>query len=124
MSMVVLGLNHRTAPVDVRERLAFSREGAGNALILFRRMFPDAEAAILSTCNRVELMVASPDKRPNLDDAVSFLAQARDIEVTSFRPHLYELSDRGYVPMKDRSHRHAKGLRLAPQPVTLICGGV
>ena len=59
MSIIVLGLNHRTAPVELRERLAFSREGAAAAMLLFKEQFPGSEVAILSTCNRVELIVSA-----------------------------------------------------------------
>lgn len=90
MSILLLGLNHNTAPVHVRERLAFSREGAASALMLFRRQFPDAEAAIISTCNRVEMLVNSENESIDARRVVAFLARARDIDATSFAPHLYE----------------------------------
>lgn len=93
MGILLLGLNHRTAPVEVREQLAFSRDGAGNALALFRRMFPDAEAAILSTCNRVEIVVSADDGSPGVDDVVAFLAQARNIPADVFADHLYRKAD-------------------------------
>ena len=93
MSILLIGLNHRTAPVELREQLVFSREGVATALMLFRQQFPDTEAAILSTCNRVEMVVATNAERPTVNDMVSFLAQARDLPVVSFRSHLYELAD-------------------------------
>ena len=96
MSILLLGLNHRTAPVEVRERLAFSREGAANALMLFRSQFPtDAEAAIISTCNRVEILVNTNDEggSPDSDEIVAFLARARDLPQESFKPYLYEYRD-------------------------------
>jgi glutamyl-tRNA reductase len=86
-------MNHRTAPIEVREQLAFSREGVSTALMLFRNQFPQSEVAILSTCNRVEVIVASEAEHPNVDDVVSFLAQARDIPVKSFRTYLYQFTD-------------------------------
>ena len=46
MSILLIGLNHRTAPVEVREQLAFSRDGFATALLLFRNQFPASEAAI------------------------------------------------------------------------------
>lgn len=92
MGILLIGLNHRTAPVEVREQLAFSRDGAATALLLFRNQFPDSEAAILSTCNRVEILVAGEGDRPNVPDVVSFLAQARDLPVPQFRHHLYEFT--------------------------------
>jgi glutamyl-tRNA reductase len=92
MSMLLLGLNHRTAPVEVRERLAFSREGTANALMLFRAQFPDAEAAIIGTCNRVEILVNAEDGALSAQDIVAFLAKARDLSASSFAHHLYEFN--------------------------------
>jgi glutamyl-tRNA reductase len=94
MSVLLLGLNHRTAPVEVRERLAFSREGVANALMLFRHAYPDAEAAIVSTCNRVELLVNTDGDAPDVEAVVAVLARARDLAPDAFRPHLYELTGR------------------------------
>jgi glutamyl-tRNA reductase len=91
MGLLLLGLNHRTAPVEVREKLAFGREGAGNALILFRKLFPEAECAILSTCNRVEVLVSGEGDRPDAQDVMEFLARARGASTEEFRPHLYVL---------------------------------
>jgi len=51
MNLLLMGLNHRTAPVSLREQLAFSREGVAAALLLFREQFPNSEAAIISTCD-------------------------------------------------------------------------
>lgn len=93
MSITLVGLNHRTAPVEIREQLAFSREGVATALLLFRNQFPSSEAAIISTCNRVEMIVASPGPRPNANDIVAFIAQARDLPPQQFRHTLYELTD-------------------------------
>lgn len=92
MNFLLVGLNHRTAPVEIREQLAFSRDGVATALILFRNQFPKSEAAILSTCNRVEMLVASNEERPNLNDVISFIAQARDLPVPAFAHHLYQFS--------------------------------
>jgi glutamyl-tRNA reductase len=93
MSILLLGLNHRTAPVDVRERLAFSREGVANALMLFRREYPHAEGAIVSTCNRVEFLVNTDEHdAPTVDDVVAFIARARDLPPAAFRPHLYQMT--------------------------------
>jgi len=92
MSIHLVGLNHHTAPVELREQLAFSRDGVATALMLFRNQFPNAECSILSTCNRVEMLVSSDGPRPGTADIVAFLAQARDLPVAQFRHCLYELS--------------------------------
>lgn len=92
MSILLIGLNHRTAPVEVREQLAFSRDGIATALILFQNHFPKSEAAILSTCNRVEMLIASSGDSPSVNDVLSFIAQARDLPVSEFKSYLYTLS--------------------------------
>ena len=55
MAFIALGINHKTASVDVRERVAFTPEQLVEALQLLCRDTPSREAAILSTCNRSEL---------------------------------------------------------------------
>lgn len=92
MNILLVGLNHKTAPLELREQIAFGREAVSTALMLFRNRHPHAESLILSTCNRVEMLVAADGEKPAVGDVVSFLAQARDLPVQSFRGHLYELS--------------------------------
>lgn len=92
MNILLVGLNHQTAPVEVREQLAFSQSGAETALILFRNRYPKSEAAIISTCNRVEVVVVAEDEIPNTQDVVRFLAEARDIPVKQFDSYLYQFT--------------------------------
>lgn len=89
MRVIVVGLNHRTAPVKAREQLAFSREGVSTALLLFKSQFPDCEAAILSTCNRVEIIASGDPKNISLSRIVAFISQARRIPIENFEPYLY-----------------------------------
>ena len=93
MSILLIGLNHRTAPVEVREQLAFSRDGVATALMLLRNQFPGAEASILSTCNRVEILIATENDRPTAQDVISFIAQARDLPANEFKNYLYQFCD-------------------------------
>ena len=90
MRVLVVGLNHRTAPVKAREQLAFSREGVSTALLLFKSQFPDCEAAILSTCNRVEIIASGDPSKISLKRLLAFLSQARRVPVESFEPYLYQ----------------------------------
>lgn len=92
MNVLLVGLNHRTAPVEIREQLAFSKDGVATALMLFRNRFPGSEAAIVSTCNRVEMLVATESERPTIKDVVSFIAQARDLPANQFQPYMYQFS--------------------------------
>lgn len=61
MTLWVLGLNHQTAPVNLRERLAFGAEALPAALAAVRALPQVAEAALLSTCNRTELYAVADD---------------------------------------------------------------
>jgi glutamyl-tRNA reductase len=64
MSLYTLGLNHQTAPLAVRERIAFSPDALGHAL---RDLWParrSRKAAILSTCNRTEVYVHGTEPQP------------------------------------------------------------
>ncbi|MBI3876521.1 MAG: hypothetical protein HY300_11320 [Verrucomicrobia bacterium] len=63
MSLVVIGLSHRTSPVEVREKFAFAEAQTPAALQLLRDTGAADEAVILSTCNRVEIYAAS-DRAP------------------------------------------------------------
>jgi len=60
MSVVVIGLSHRSAPVELRERFAFAGEKIPEALAALRTSGLASEAAILSTCNRVEIYAVTP----------------------------------------------------------------
>jgi glutamyl-tRNA reductase len=60
MNVVVIGLSHRTSPVELRERFAFADEKIPGALAALRASGVASEAAILSTCNRVEIYAATP----------------------------------------------------------------
>jgi len=89
MSIRVIGLNHRTATVDVREQMAFSTEGAATGLMMFHNRFPQCEVVMLSTCNRLELYIASDGAEPTDDQVVRFLAEARDLPINAFAHCLY-----------------------------------
>ncbi|HLV78046.1 MAG TPA: glutamyl-tRNA reductase [Marinobacter sp.] len=61
MALLTLGINHRTAPVEIRERVAFTPERMAEAFSELRAASGASEAAILSTCNRTELYLAGDD---------------------------------------------------------------
>ena len=70
MALLTLGLNHTTAPVELREQVAFDVTRLPEALTQLTREFPNVlEGAILSTCNRTELFLAvDGDDDPNIVD--------------------------------------------------------
>ena len=61
MKLLITGVSHKTAPVEIRERLAFSDSALPAALALLKSREGVSEALILSTCNRVEVVVTSDD---------------------------------------------------------------
>ncbi len=88
--LVAVGLSHRTAPVEVRERVALSGEALEAALRSAARL--GSEALILSTCNRVELYLAAPDDRATAElraAARDLLAENQRIEAPLLDTHLY-----------------------------------
>ena len=87
--LFLLGVSHHTAPVDLRERLDFSRRGLPEALaVLVTRPSP-SEAVVLSTCNRAELYVRCHDPETARADLTGFLSEFHDIEADAVAPHLY-----------------------------------
>ena len=76
MQLSLVGCSHRTASVDIRERLAFNGDQVTDALQQFRDRFPRSEAVLLSTCNRVELYTgcSDPKQSPTNDQLVEFVA--------------------------------------------------
>src|ERR1700733_3035616 len=96
--LLLLGLNHTTAPLEVRERLAFDEQQHGQALTCLREKFPQSEAVIISTCNRVELYMArAVHGHPRTEEMIDFLAEFHHVPIDQFRSHLYEKSEREVV---------------------------
>ena len=88
MRIRVVGLNHRTAPVQVREALAFRRSRLPDALGALRKTDGVEEALILSTCNRVEVYVCTA-AAPEDGLVRDFLAGFHGVWPETFAPHLY-----------------------------------
>ena len=84
MSLTIVGLNHQTAPVAVRERLAVSADHLPEALLSLQAAENIDEALILSTCNRTEIYaVGEPEK------IIAWLADYHTISAADFREYLY-----------------------------------
>lgn len=96
--LLLLGLNHTTAPLEVREKLAFNAQQCRHALAAFRSKFEQCEAVLLSTCNRVELYTArAAHGHPTLEEMVDFLAEFHGVAPEQFHEHLYHKRDRAVV---------------------------
>jgi|SRR5436853_3351466 len=93
MSIILLGMNHRTAPVEMRERLAFDSDSVSDALEHLVDHDIVEEGLIISTCNRVEMVASAPaGLERGLDRLTNFLCGARNIPSSSIDAHLYRRS--------------------------------
>ncbi|MCY7315307.1 MAG: glutamyl-tRNA reductase, partial [Rubrivivax sp.] len=97
MSVLALGLNHTTAPLDLRGKLAFAPEQMAPALLGLRERLQRAlpEAALVSTCNRTELYVASAPAHVQelVRPAIDWLAEQGGISGAQLLSHSYVMED-------------------------------
>ena len=91
MPIVVLGISHKTAPPDVRNRHAFPSERIAHALSALRDYDGIREAAILATCNRLEVYADVPDYETGVGELKDFLTTYRGMRVADFDKYLYTL---------------------------------
>jgi len=91
MKFSITGVNHKSAPVEVRERLAFDENSLTEALLDLKRRPGFCEGMILSTCNRVEVALTCDDTSDLPIDA--FLAETRNVARDFVTPHLYHFED-------------------------------
>ena len=99
VAVALAGVNHRSATVAVRERLAMNGERQERALEEIFSLSPVDEAVVVSTCNRVELVIAGKQSQldlltPELDGIFSRIS---GVSTEALRPHLYQHSSRGAV---------------------------
>lgn len=94
MTFQLIGVNHKTAPVEVRERLAIPESRLPEALKSFTSHPGVDEGLILSTCNRVELLARTKNGGADLK---AFLADFFRMERTAIEPHLYEYREKDAI---------------------------
>jgi glutamyl-tRNA reductase len=87
MNIVLLGLNHKTAPIELRERLAIAPQQLEDATRSLMQAPGVLEGMILSTCNRVELLTS---QRPDAPHLLEFVGTYFGIEPAVLAPHIYE----------------------------------
>ncbi|MFC3120591.1 glutamyl-tRNA reductase [Agaribacter flavus] len=87
MAFVSIGINHNSAPVALREQVAFTPDKLVRALSAFAERSGGEEIVILSTCNRTEVYVANS---LNTEDLGNWLAVFHDVDTEALRPHMYE----------------------------------
>lgn len=91
MTLTALGINHKSASVALREKVAFSPDAMVDALQSLRALDEISEAVILSTCNRTELYVSHTTATPQF--LLNWLAQFHNLDLSVMQPHLYVKSD-------------------------------
>ena len=94
MHLLLVGASHRTAPVELRERLDFCSRGLDRAVAALAARPSTAEAVVVSTCNRAELYVACDDPAATAEDLVTFFSEFQQLPAEEIRPHLYSHLDR------------------------------
>jgi len=92
MHIVLVGLNHRSAPIEFRERLAFRREQLPDAFARLRQVGLH-QTAILSTCNRVEIYAGVADLNGTVDRLTQFLSEHGQVERTGLVERLYTYTE-------------------------------
>jgi glutamyl-tRNA reductase len=97
MPIVVVGLNHRTAPISLLERLAVGEEDLPKALHQLSTFEHVLEGAILSTCNRVEVYALVSKFHGGAQDLRNFMSEFRHVAPEDFADHLYTYHDEAVV---------------------------
>src|SRR5262249_8467046 len=93
MKLLLVGISHRTAPVELRERVDFNVRGMSNALSALAGRGSAREAVIVSTCNRAEICAACDDAPETRADLARFISEFTEVPPTDVAPHLKELLD-------------------------------
>ncbi|GFP21389.1 glutamyl-tRNA reductase [Candidatus Hakubella thermalkaliphila] len=97
MHLIMVGLNHRTASVELREKLAFPEYGLGPGLDKLREYPHISEGVILSTCNRTEVYCVVDDREEGRQDILNFLESTREIDQQAFIPYTYTYASRDVI---------------------------
>lgn len=97
--VVLVGMNHKTAPVEIREKLAFAPEETADALTHFRTSPFIQEAMIVSTCNRVEVVLVAREKDPAVDLVFSYMGEKKSLSPD-------RLKSVAYIYFGDAAVRH------------------
>jgi glutamyl-tRNA reductase len=91
MNILVVGLSHKTASVEIREKLSIQETKIEQALQQLRALPHIEEAAILSTCNRLEIYIVAKETEQGVRELIQFLAEYSHIALSELRSHLFIL---------------------------------
>ncbi len=107
MELVLVGLNHETAPVTLRERVSFDSETLGEVLPGLEELPFMDEVTVLSTCNRTEILGTALHTEQAMMGLTEFLAGKAGMELLDIQPHLYTFSG---LAVAEHLFRVASGL--------------
>jgi glutamyl-tRNA reductase len=93
MHLLLVGISHRTAPVELRERVDFQARGVEGALRALAARGSAREAVVVSTCNRAELYVACDEAAATRQDLLHFVSDFNGVAPSEVTPHMYEVVD-------------------------------
>jgi glutamyl-tRNA reductase len=93
VQLLLVGISHRTAPVELRERVDFQARGVRDALRALAQRGSAREAVVVSTCNRAELYVACDEVAATRQDLVHFVSDFNGVTAAEITPHVYDVTD-------------------------------
>lgn len=111
--IILIGLNHNTAPVELRECVSFSDSDNDEALKTLKDLPEIDEVVLFSTCNRVEILSTTKDKPGAIESIIKFISEYHRVDINSLRDHLY-------IYKGDEAVRHL--LRVASSLDSMIIG--
>ena len=89
IEIILLGINHKTAPVEIRELLTVSKEEAAAMLDAIKESASVNEVVLFSTCNRVEILMTANDKADAIETAQRQLSRFKNVPVSRFQQSIY-----------------------------------
>ena len=93
MHLLLVGISHRTAPVELRERVDFAARGLPAALAALKERQSTHEAIVVSTCNRAEIYAACDEPAGARADLAAFISTFHDVPQNLVTEHLYDRTD-------------------------------
>lgn len=111
-NIILIGLNHKTAPVDLREKLSFTSDETIAALEFLKQDKDIKESLVFSTCNRTEI-VYIPESGEQIDKIIGFISQHKKVDMSEFKSALY-------IHKEDDAIRHL--FRVASSLDSMVVG--
>jgi glutamyl-tRNA reductase len=97
MDLLVVGMNHKTAPVEIRERFSFGSTQIAQVNRLLKESASLEENLVLSTCNRIEIYAIARHKRDHIMDIEGFLGRFHNLNIFDYKDRLYVHRDKAAV---------------------------